>query len=166
MITQKELHKLLRYNHETGDFIYIASMKRIKVGDTAGRLHSMGYWCIGLFGEQYLAHRLAWLYVHGEFPENQIDHINHDRIDNRIVNLREATNATNHMNRPMQRNNKSGFTGVFFEKSISKWRAQLRTDGKNIHLGVFHKLSDAIKARKKGNIRHGFHENHGATKDC
>jgi hypothetical protein len=163
MITQSELKELVRYNKDTGEFVYIKPRKRIKVGDTAGRNHSKGYWVIGINGRQYLAHRLAWLYITGEWPSDQVDHINHDRSDNRWGNLREATNKINHQNRPMQKNNKSGFTGVFWEKAINKWRSQIKVGGKKIHLGVFDNLSDAISTRQEANNRYGFHVNHGCS---
>lgn len=163
MINQKELKELVNYDPETGIFTHIKARRKVKVGCIAGTPHSCGYWRICLLGKNYLAHRLAWLYMTGEFPKYQMDHINHDRNDNRFSNICEATNQTNHMNRPMQKNNKSGFVGVYFSNTYNKWVAELKLFGKKKYLGKYDCLEDAVTARKKGNIKYGFHENHGAN---
>jgi len=104
-------------------------------------------------------HRLAWLYMTGEWPENQIDHINHIGTDNRWVNLRDTDE--NPMNRGMQGNNTSGFTGVSWHKYGKKWQAEMQVGGEHIHIGYFTNKQQAIDARKSANIEYGFHENHG-----
>jgi hypothetical protein len=99
--------------------------------------------------------------VTGEFPKNQIDHINHIRHDNRLENLKEATNQSNHLNRPKQKNNSSGCVGVSLVKRTGKWRAYLTILGKTIHIGYFNTFEDAKLARLDANRFYGFHENHG-----
>lgn len=165
MITQNELKKLLLYVPDTGSFIYKQDGKRnIKGGTIAGRPHSMGYWNIGLKGKSYLAHRLAWLYMTGTWPE-QIDHINHNRADNRFSNIRAVNNMINHMNRPMQKNNKSGCTGVHWDNTVEKWKSEIKIDGKKKHLGFFSDIGKAIKSRLEANVKYGFHANHGSVND-
>lgn len=95
-ITQKRLHELLDYSPDTGLFTWkVARAGRIKAGDVAGNLNNTGYIQITVDGTAYYAHRLAWLYIHGKFPENHIDHINGVRDDNRISNLRDVTPQEN-----------------------------------------------------------------------
>jgi hypothetical protein len=140
MITQVELKEFLHYEPTTGIFTWLVSptYSRVKVGDTAGTLQSTGYNYIQIKGRAYKVHRLAWFYVYGVWPKNQIDHINHVRDDNRIDNLREATNMQNRCNTS---NNTSGIAGV-------SWRAQIQVAGKNKHLGYFASLEDAAEARR------------------
>lgn len=102
-----------------------------------------------------------WLYVTGNWPENQIDHLNHKRRDNRFENLRDVNNQINHFNRPMQASNTSGFVGVSFQKATKSFEAYINIAKKKIRLGRFKNLIDAIDARKEANIKYGFHENHG-----
>jgi len=107
------LVKILDYNKDTGDFIWkIDRTGGTKAGDVAGFYRKAdGYHQIKFDGTSYLSHRLAWLYVYGSWPKEYLDHINQNKRDNRIVNLREATSVENHRNVPMQKNNKSGVVG-------------------------------------------------------
>ncbi len=95
-----------------------------------------------------MAHRLAWLFVHGVWPKEQIDHRNGIRDDNRFVNLREATLAENNQNRGVSPRNTSGHTGVYFNKKTGKWHAEIMTNRRKKHLGCFNDIEDAISARK------------------
>ena len=161
-LTQERLKELLHYNPDTGIFTWLElACRKMPAGSIAGCKNCHGYVQIKVIGRQYPAHRLAWFYVYGEFPEDQLDHINHDGIDNRIGNLRLATDLMNKKNFPKAKNNSSGFTGVHWNKAERKWRAQIMIHKKNIHLGTFDRKGDAIKARKAANIKYGFHENHG-----
>ena len=161
MITQKELKELLHYTPETGVFTRIKATQSIRVGDVAGTIMQIGYVMLRVKGNKYLAHRLAWLYMYGYFPSNQIDHRNHIRDDNRIVNLREVTCAENHRNRSKSKFNLSGVTGVRWRKQNSKWLASVKVNGKQKHLGYFDDKFEAICARKSANNKYGFHKNHG-----
>lgn len=137
-LTQSRLKELLHYNPDTGLFTWKVSLsKRVKVGDIAGTVKNPGYLRIRIDGKPYYAHRLAWLYVYGAWPKDQIDHINGERTDNRICNLREATNAENQQNRKKQINNVSGYPGVYWNKSGQKWQARIKINSKTKYLGLF-----------------------------
>ena len=163
MITQEELQSQLNYDPETGIFTRLVSNSPgVKVGSVAGTINSStGYVRIQIFGNRYQAHRLAWLYMYGEFPSKQMDHLDHNRINNVISNLRCASNQENLKNQTKRRNNTSGVTGVSWFKPTEKWRAQVTVNGKNKHLGCFIDKEEAIRVRNEANITHNFHPNHG-----
>lgn len=122
-----------------------------------------GYRHGAVFGNLYQAHRTLWLLKHKQFPEFEIDHINQDKSDNRICNLREVSHLANSKNYPLSSRNKSGFNGVYQRRDTGKWAAEIYVAGEKFSLGCFDLIGDAIAARKSANIRHGFHENHGAV---
>ena len=122
---------------------------RVMVGAVAGCLSVKGYRVINVDGKQYFAHRLAWLYVHGRWPVDQLDHINGVTDENRIKNLREATQSENLQNRSVQRNNKSGHPGVCWNSMRGKWQAHITIEGRHYFLGRFGRLEDAIATRVK-----------------
>ena len=145
MITQTRLKKFLRYNPETGVFTWLVSLRRGRPGAEAGHKRPDGYIKIGIEKTQYYASRLAWLYVHGRWPEVETDHINGIRSDNRIENLREATRLENSQNLKFNKKNTSGFQGVSCEKKrkSKKWRAQIEVNTKQIVLGFFSTAEEA-----------------------
>jgi hypothetical protein len=146
MLTADLLRDALHYEPETGAFTWLAPLSnRVKPGDQPGFLTPAGYLTIRLMGRLYSAHRLAWLYHYGEWPKHQVDHINGDKSDNRIANLRDATAAQNKWNCAAHSDNRSGFKGVTFHKASGLWRAQISVNGKNKGLGYFHKPEDASK---------------------
>ena len=160
ILTQAQLKELLNLNN--GVFTRkITTSNRVKVGSVAGTITEHGYRAITLNGKRHYAHRLAWLWRYGEFPGGQIDHINHDRLDNRLNNLRVVTNQENHMNETLSSNSKTGFTGICFASREKKFRAYITVNFKQIHLGFFKQLSDAVLARIKAGEKYGFHINHG-----
>lgn len=149
MLTQEQIKKILHYDPNTGVFIWRAKpCKNMRVGSVAGTKRSNGYAQIRIEGKDHKAHRLAWLYMHGEFPPNDIDHINRVKTDNRICNLRPATRAENLQNKSMHSNNTSGHTGVCWFKKTQKWQAKITINKKKIHLGYFTDISEAIASRK------------------
>jgi hypothetical protein len=162
-IKQSELKEILHYEPTTGIFKWkVSNNNRINVGDVAGSINSdTGYHRIKINAKSYFAHRLAFLYMTGEFPPEQCDHINHSKDDNRWINLRLVSHQDNQRNRSMRVDNKSGFTGVFLHKATNKWTAQIKIKGKSKHLGLFTELAEAITCRKKANIKYGYHKNHG-----
>lgn len=161
MITQEELKEWLYYDPDTGVFVWRKfHQPNKKEGSKAGTVNRDHIW-IGVQGKRYAAARLAWLYVYGEWPKGSIDHINHDGTDNSISNLRDCNHKVNMKNQPLRSNNKSGFNGVSWNKSKQKWEASIKVDSKNKFLGRYHKLSDAIEARKEADIKYGYHSNHG-----
>lgn len=161
MITQEELKSVLRFQPENGRFYWKVRRRGLVYGQEAGSFDAHGYGQLVINKVNYKEHHLVWLWMTGKLPDNQIDHLNHHRRDNRPHNLREATNAENHWNRPMQRNNTSGFVGVSFKKKIGLYEAYITHNAVRIPLGLFKDIDDAIEARKKANIEYGFHENHG-----
>ena len=149
MLTQERLKELLHYNPDTGVFIWRISRRGVKQGKIAGSISSDGYLFIGIDCRLYRAHRLAWLYITGEFPRHQIDHINHDRDDNRICNLRDVSMGENSRNRRKDPRNTSGHTGVYWLKAKKKWQASIKNRGKHYHFGWFCDIEDAKAASKK-----------------
>ena len=120
------------------------------------------YYRIGLRGQKYLYHRVAWAIYHGTEPKGFVDHINGNGLDNRIENLRIVSNRENCHNAKMTVRNKSGFNGVSWAKRDKRWVAHARTpDRKTLRLGAFQDLEQAIACRQAFNEREGYHENHG-----
>ncbi len=139
-ISAGRVREALDYDPETGNFTWREPLSsRAKVGQRAGRKDGRGYIRIGLDGFYYNGHRLAWLYVYGEWPDGGLDHRNRDKTDNRIENLRLATKSQNMANSYRRKDNASGFKGIYFQKDKRKrpWLAQIRKDGKKFHLGYF-----------------------------
>jgi len=162
MLNQEMLKKLLHYNPETGQFTRLITVSSGAMeGDIAGTNDGDRYLRIGINGVLYSAHRLAWLYMNEEWPKNQIDHINHNGLDNRILNLREVDNVKNSQNRSLALNNTSGVTGVYFCKKSYKWISQIKIPGKRITLCRTEDKFEAICSRLSANIKYHFHINHG-----
>lgn len=137
-LTQDYLKSILRYDPETGLFSWAKKIPHSKFVAQAGGLCSQKYWRIKINKRSHKAHRLAWLYAFGEFPQSQIDHINGNKSDNRLCNLRLASNAENQMNRAKAAvTNNSGFLGVNFNKEVGKFAARIQINGKRIHIGYF-----------------------------
>ena len=155
ILTQARLKELLAYNPITGIFTRRIAPRYGAVGDVFGLSPSKGYLVGTLDGRMYKTHRLVWLYVHGEWPLHQIDHVNHVRTDNRISNLRDVTCAQNHQNRKPHTSISSGHLGVGWHKRDKRWQAHIEVDGVSHHLGYYADLNDAITARK--NAEHTFH---------
>ncbi len=130
-------------------------------GKEVGAKLSNGYLYVNLKKKVMLVHRIIFAMVHGYWPE-QVDHINHNRVDNRIENLRAATFVSNGQNISLPVDNTSGRIGVYWFRQRGVWYARIKTNGKNHHLGYFAEKSDAIAAREAAEVRFGFHPNHGA----
>lgn len=161
-LTQKLLKEQVVYNKNTGIFTRKVKTSKANIGDKITRTTNRGYIQFSVLGKLYLGHRLAWLYEYGHFPEKHLDHINHDKTDNRIYNLREVTNQDNHKNRTKQSNNTSGINGVYYRKDRNKWTSMITINGKIKCLGYFKDKEDAIKVRKEAEIENKYHINHGA----
>ena len=143
---------------ETGIFTRkVSTSNSVKVGDVAGSLDGDGYLQITVLSRVYKAHRLAWLYMYSNWPNDQIDHINRIRTDNRIANLREVSHKQNGQNRSKSSNNTSGHTGVRWHRWASKWLANIKHNHKLIHLGCFATIEEAIAARKAGELKYWGH---------
>lgn len=135
-INKEKLKKLVTYNPKTGIFT------RNKNNKLAGYKRSDGYVCLTVTKTKYLAHRLAWLFMTGEWPKNEIDHDNKKRNDNRWKNLREATSLQQMGNTKLWKSNTSGYRGVSFHKHTKKWRATIKTK----QIGLFNSKEEAKKA--------------------
>jgi HNH endonuclease/AP2 domain len=140
-LSADRLREVLRYDPETGLFYWRISRGSVAAGTQAGKRTWDGYSVIRIDGTEHYAHRLAWLYVHGEHPTAEIDHKDRNPADNRIANLRQSSHAENTRNRA--RHNRSGFKGVTREGS--KWRATISVGGRNIWLG-YHPTAEKAAA--------------------
>jgi len=140
---------LLDYDTESGNFYRKQTLGKCIVGQTAGTKNGCGYLIVWVGGERFLAHRLAWFFVHGVWPENDIDHINGVRTDNRISNLRKATRAQNSMNTKLSIRNTSGLKGVSWHPRDKYWRARCSVNGKQNELGRFKTKDEAFSVYLK-----------------
>ena len=154
-LTQKELKKQIKYCYESGEITRISTNGIVKT------ISVTGYNVVNINKKIYKTHRLVWLYVYGYMPTCKLDHINHNRTDNRISNLREVTDKDNCRNCSISKNNTSGINGVSFIRKTKKWRARIMVNRKEINLGRFSDKKDALEARKHAEKLYGFHENHG-----
>ena len=181
MLTHSILKELLDYNPETGVFTWrhrdsswfmshrsYASFCGKYVNKVAGNnkiaVNGKGYRNIMILNVGYLIHRVAWFYVFGEWPVNDIDHIDGNGLNNKILNLRDVTALDNGRNKRLPSTNKSGVIGVCWHKRDEHWRATIKVEQKTISLGGFSSIDDAISARKKASVKYGFHKNHGTVR--
>lgn len=177
MLSREYVAEALSYNPDTGVFTWKQRPRHHFKSDADMRISNTrfagteagyivrgtkhGYRSITVGGTDCVAHRLAWLIHYGEWPRHEIDHINHDRADNRIDNLREAPGFSNQRNKSLYKNNTSGFVGVAWQKSEKLWRAKIQFKGKTITLCRNKDLFEAICSRKSAENKYGFHRNHG-----
>jgi HNH endonuclease/AP2 domain len=143
-----ELKSLFSYDPDTGVIRWIAKGKGMIKKKAAGTLLHSGYLGICVGPKRWQAHRIAWALHHGTWPKDQIDHINGVKTDNRICNLREATNSQNGKNLGLSKANKSGVKGVSFENYTQRWKASIKVENKTISLGRFNSIEDAAIARR------------------
>lgn len=187
-LTQKELKELLHYDKETGIFTWLErsveafghcknpegqcnawnSRNSGKIAGVKRKDRKLFY--IRIFitlngnGKGYQAHRLAFLYLDGEFPPYSVDHVDGDGTNNTRINLRKVSDQENKKNRSIQLNNTSGFNGVNWSERNKRWRVRIKIHGKEISGGHFVNKKDAIQKRKQMNLKYNFHENHGRIK--
>ena len=145
LITAEQLRATLKYDAGSGVFFWVNSRRGVSAGQRAGADGGQGYIEIRIDGKKYRAHRLAWLYVYGVWPQ-EIDHINMDKADNRLNNLRIATHSQNMANRRKMPLNKTGFKGV--SQNGSGWRAVIKKNRKFIHIGTYQTPEEAHAAYK------------------
>ena len=144
-LSREELQEVLNYDPETGLFTWKITRQRSPKGQIAGSETDKGYIRIEIYGKSYAAHKLAWFYIYGEWP-NLLDHKNQIKGDNRISNLRLATVQQNNRNRDAQINNMLGVKGVGIHNR--KYRARIRVNGTLIHLGSYRTIEEAVNARR------------------
>ncbi|HPE48705.1 MAG TPA: HNH endonuclease [Hyphomonas sp.] len=175
LLSPEVVRKLLSYDPETGVLIWksrdrgmfairrlwlawntkYAGRPALDCRDNTGYLHGR------VLCQKVYAHRAAWVCHTGEWPEASIDHIDGDKRNNRIANLRSVSHAVNCTNVKRRSDNKSGVLGVFWHVRDSKWQAKIKVNGKDIDLGRFEKLEDAAEARRVATVQYGYHPNHG-----
>lgn len=150
-MTPDKVKDIFDYNQETGELIWkkrpdLTDRWNNKMPGKIAGTTTHGKIVVRVNKRHYFAHRLIWAIVYGDWPINDIDHIDHDPTNNRISNLRQATRSENIHNRRRNKNNTSGFKGVVFDKRRQKWRSEIMISGKRRFLGYFGSPEDAHKA--------------------
>lgn len=180
LLTQEIVKEFLNYDPDTGVLTWrerdqkwfktyrsFCSWNAKHSGKLAGSVHKgsrgKSYVCVKINGDVYKAHRLIWLHVTGETPD-EIDHLNGDGTDNRLCNLRNVSRLDNGVNKRLASNNTSGVTGVSWNTSAGKWQSSIKVKQRQIYLGNFDNLFDAACARKSSENYHNFHKNHGSVR--
>lgn len=156
-VSQDRLKTILIYDPLLGVFSWREPCGGNKIGSLAGTKTEDGYINIGVDKIYYRAHRLAWLYMEGYFPEHDIDHINGIRHDNRWCNLRHVSRSCNARNSVVRHTNKSGVKGVSWHKGKEKWVSTIRYNGKQVWLGAFNKFIEAVKARYDAEVKYNYY---------
>lgn len=169
-ITQKELMHWVDYHPITGKMyrirgIHPSSGKEYERWSEVTGTNNRGYKWLKLLGRMYLVHRLIVLYMTGKHPENEVDHINGDRGDNRWVNLRQCDPFSNSRNQGIRKDCTSGVRGVNYNtaktlRGNKRWIARISHKGERIHIGNFETFEEAVNARKNAEIDLGYHPNH------
>lgn len=159
LITQETLLEAFAYDRGTGEVTYRKDSRSGLAGSPAGYPHSEGYMSVGIGGKEYLLHRVIWFMETGKWPD-QVDHIDHNRSNNRWLNLREVQSRENQLNTSKSSNNSSGHTGVRKLPS-GRWHSYIMVHRKQVSLGTFDQIEDAIAARTAAEQQYGFHANHG-----
>lgn len=154
-LTQRELKEAVLYNPWTGIF-YRHLPTTSSYSEISTAVDSAGYLRVKIAGKRNYAHRLAWLYVYGYFPEHGLDHKNRIKTTNRIDNLREVSQMCNMRNMNKRSDNTSGITGVCWVRDRSRWLAQIKVNHINIQLGTHKEFSDAVRARWDAEVKYGF----------
>lgn len=176
-LTQDYLKECLNFDPSTGIFVWrhrprehfttniafkaVNSRFAGKIAASASGQGKTTYTTIGVNGKAYYAHRLAWLYMFGKFPVDQIDHINGDGTCNKIINLREASHSENARNCSLFKTNTSLYNGVYFDSWGNRWRARIGARGREENLGSFKTKFAAVYARHAANLKYEYHKNHG-----
>ena len=156
LLSHAEVIAAITYDPSTGLFTKPGGLPE------AGKPDRKGYMMISVRSQSYRAHRLAWFYMTGKWPDEQIDHINCVPSDNRWENLRLCTRSQNNHNQPIRKNNRSGVKGVHFNPKAGKWHGQVCLNYRIHHVGMFDDLEEAARAvRAKREELHGIFANHG-----
>lgn len=160
------------YSPKTGRLFWKKSPgRRVHAGDEAGSISTNHYRVVQFQSKNYLVHILIWIFHYGYVPNGfEVDHIDHKRLNNKVINFRLVSCLENNHNKSIFKNNTSGHTGIYYDYKINKWRVQIEVlkkgeKRKNTHIGSFECIEDAIEARKKAEVKYGFHKNHGSERE-
>lgn len=165
-LTQEYLKTVLHYDPDTGLFRWATPRRKVRVGDLAGKANKAGYLIITIDQRAYRAHRLAWFYMTGTWPENDVDHKDTVRHHNWWTNLRPATRTQNNANARRTKTNTTGFKGASVCGQTKLIRAQIRINKQRVHLGYFRTAEEAHAAyMKKAHEVHGEFANDGSSVD-
>jgi hypothetical protein len=153
-LTAEFVRQIFNYDPETGILTWKEALNwRIVIGSTAGSIKKGGRIQVKVNGRMYQVHRIIWLYVTGEWPNYEIDHKDLNPGNNIWTNLRPATTQQNCYNRPMFKNNTSGFKGVRYKKSTGKWEARIKHMYKDVQIGTFNTVEEAVQAYEEASKR-------------
>ena len=161
-MTHTEAVKYFRYNKITGDLSWRLDKGRAKAGHIVKTVTTKGYLIVGFNGKRYKVHRVAWLLTFKEFPPEQIDHINGVTSDNRLINLRAATNTQNHQHGRVRSDTPTSVKGISWVKARGNWECYIHV-GKKINLGQFAEWWDALCARKSAENQYNWFANNRMT---
>lgn len=171
LATVAELHERFRCDPSAGLLWWrMSPSPYVRVGDLVNNVADrcnggLQYNAVRIRRRSYYVHRIIWAMHYGEWPDGQIDHINGNGLDNRISNLRVVSNAGNGLNKRRHRNNRSGVTGVSWNKWANKWTAFIAIAGQKLHLGYFTDFDEAVATRRHAAYVLGFDPMHGATSE-
>lgn len=164
MPSKEELRRLFEYKD---GYLYRREKKKYAKsqfgsGSSVGYLNNRGYTCFRIGKKSLKVHRAIWVFFNGDIPKNMvIDHIDQDKSNNRIENLRCVSQMQNSRNRRITTQNKSGCLGVLYSKGEKKYKSYINFDGQTKHLGTFETYEQAKRSRKAAEVMHGYHKNHG-----
>jgi hypothetical protein len=159
MLTRDDVRQVFTYDERTGMLLKRACPTCGCYNAPVYNTHGEGYLTVAFQGKTQLMHRLVWVYFNGPIKDGMvIDHIDGNRANNRIENLRMVTRQRNNMNKCLRKDNTSGYTGVQYDKTVNKWNARIKLNGALYNLGNFLKKEDAINMRKQAEITYGYTE--------
>jgi len=161
MMTREEANELFDYDQDTGVLRWKKSRSNVLAGDVAGHKTTDGYIDVRVNRRLYSAHRIVWLLKTSAWPDGEIDHIDGDRSNNRLLNLRDVDRRNNAKNQRLNSRNKSGTMGVRFHSRDKRWEASIGCKRTLIFLGCFSTKEEAVAARKDAERKYGYHANHG-----
>ena len=151
-MTPQEVRTVFAYTPENGRLLWNIATCKTQTGDVAGGLAN-GYMQVKYKQRKYMVHRIIWCYVHGDWPKQMIDHIDGDRSNNRIENLRDVSNAKNQYNRhSLNKNNSTGHMGIMYRKRGDAYIVQITVLGAKKYIGYYKHLPDAIVARQNAEL--------------
>lgn len=164
-LTQEYLKSILSYEPKEGLMLWKENRSQMRSGDKVGHYSAQknAYSLISIDGRLYKSHRIIWFIVTSSFPSGEIDHIDHNRQNNRWSNLRDVPIGENNKNCSISKVNTSGTTGVQWFKAKKRLIATIQFKRKRRHLGCYDDINEAIVARKLAEIELGFHKNHGCA---